>query len=185
METIVKALLKIVGGGFVVFMVLAVSQEWAFFRSAWFGDDVTAESASDADLREAAEAVRTTLVMMRHLYTSGGDVRFAERMPASDAMVREMLDDIDYLHRNRRVQDPNPRSIDIREAIAIDAEHVEIRTRELWDIRTTWLDGGAKSDPPRITVVHGLYRVRRSSSGWTVQSWDWVETPEPVTRGSS
>ena len=179
-----STLAKIVAGGFVVFMALAVGQEWDYFRSAWFGVEPETSEISDDDLRSAVESVRGTLVMMRHLYTSGGDSRFVERMPASEAMVREMLDDIRYLHRNRRVQDPTLRSVDVREAVAIDGDHVEVHTRELWEIRTTWLDDGAPSDPPRIEVVHGLYRVLRSPSGWRVQSWDWVPPPPPAVTSS-
>ena len=174
-----KALLKIVGGGFALFMVLAIAQEWTFFRTAWFGGDAEVETASDEDVREAVAAVRETLVLMRHLYTSGGDVRFAERLPASDGMVREMLDDIEYLHRTRRVQDLALRSLDVQEATPIDLDQVEVRTRELWEIRTTWLDDGSQSDPPRVAVVHGLYRVRRACAGWRVQSWDRISGPSP------
>lgn len=180
-----KALLKILGGGFVVFMALAITEEWAFFRTAWFGDETAVETASGADVREAADAVRETLVLMRHLYTSGGDVRFAERLPASDGMIREMLDDIEYLHRNRRVQDLALRSLDVQDAVAVDLDQVEVRTRELWEIRTTWLDDGSPSDPPRVAVVHGLYRVRRSPAGWRVQSWDPIPDPAADPDGPS
>ena len=97
LEKVVKALLKILLGGFVVFMLLAIGQEWEFFSEAWFGAGEEKTTASDSDQQEASQAVSLMLNLMRHFYASGGDPRFADRMPASDGILQEMRSDIDYL----------------------------------------------------------------------------------------
>ena len=100
-----KALGKILLGGFVVFMGLAITEEWGMFSSAWFGESEPEASLTDEERKSAADAVHLTLSLMRHLYLSGGDPRFAERMPAARGIVEEILADVRYLARNQRVQD--------------------------------------------------------------------------------
>jgi len=168
----VKPLLKIVLGGFLVFMVLAIAQEWSFFSQSWFG---TAEPETElaADDREGAvQAVELTLDLMRHLYASGGDSRFADRMPTSQGVLEEMLADIDYLTRNQRRQDPKLERLDVEAVEFLGTKSVEVRTRELWSIRFLWLDGSGESDPHRVEVVRSRYLVTPGSTGWIVGGWE-------------
>ena len=72
---------------FVAFMVLAIGQEWSFFSTAWFGRAPENVELSSEDRDGAVAAVRMTLELTRHLYSSGGDPRFSERMPASEQVV--------------------------------------------------------------------------------------------------
>ena len=126
-----KGLLKILLGGFVVFMGLSISQEWEFFSSAWFGEPEPRAPLTDDERNAAAEAVHMTLSLMRHVYLSSGDPRFGERMPAAEGIVEEILADVRYLARNQRVQDPehgDDRTHGHRRAVPFPAQLVDGET---------------------------------------------------------
>lgn len=174
-----KSLLKILLGGFVVFMLLAIADEWAFFSSAWFGDAGPPKTElEDEDRAAAVEAVRLALTLARHLYQSGGDPRFAERMSVSEGMLAEMLTDIEYLRTNQRVQDPQLRKLEVLEVVALSRDRVEVRTREFWHHQFVWQDGSGEADPKEWQILFGRYLVERRPKGWEVQGW---EPDEPRT----
>jgi hypothetical protein len=175
---VVKQLLKIVGIGLAVFILMAIAEEWDFFYGAWFGPDDEALVLADEDREAAGEAVYLMLTIMRHLYSSGGDTRFAERMPASDGIIEEIMSDIEYLSRNHRRQDPELKRMEIESVEPLAPDRVEVRTRELWSFRFSWIGRGGDSDPPRIEVIHSLYLVVRTQSGWRVEGWRFVDPPE-------
>jgi hypothetical protein len=178
--TRMKALVKILLAGFVAFMVLAVGQEWDFFSSAWFGNgDSGAAAVSELDQQAAEEAVLSSLTVMRHFYASGGDDRFAERMPASEVFIREMAEDVEYLMANRRLQDPELKHLETLGIRALSADQVEIRTKEIWLVRTLWIDGSGEADPAEWQVLHARYLVGRTPVGWMVQAWE-ISEPLPA-----
>jgi hypothetical protein len=168
----VKGLLKILGGGFVVFMLLAIADEWAFFAGAWFGDgEQSVAELSEAEQKAAADTVHLTLNLMRHLYVSGGDLRFADRMPASDGVKEEMLADIVYLGQRHLVEDPELLRLDVMSVEVLAEDRLELRTRELWRFRVMRADGAGEVEPPQNRTVEGAYLVERGGSGWRVESW--------------
>lgn len=170
-----KSLIKILLGGLAVFMVLAVAQEWGYFATAWFGRAEAPREASVEDREAAAETVRRTLTLMRHLYQSGGDPRFVERMPISDLLRDELMADIDYLTRNHRRQDPGLQKLEVASVTPLGAGRFEVRTREFWQIKFVSLVSDEPSDEPQWQIVHGRYLVVRDRPGWRVESWDFVE----------
>jgi hypothetical protein len=181
-----KAFLKILLWGFLGFMVLAMTQEWRFFASAWFGAEALPIELAEED-REAAEScVSLTLSLMRHLYSSGGDPRFAERIPAAAGIVEEMLVDVDYVTRNHRRQEPELIRLDVESTTPLGENQVEIHTREFWRIHFRWIDGSGESDPPRNQVIRGRYLVVRDGKGWHVEGWElrFDENPSEVSTGS-
>ncbi len=171
-----KALLKILGGGFLAFMLLAIADEWAFFSAAWFGDGGDdAPAADEAEQKAAADAVHRTLTLMRHLYLSGGDPRFADRMPAADGVKEEMLADIVYLGRRHLLQDPDLQRLDVMPVEILAEGRLELRTRELWRFRVLRA-GGEEVEPQREQTVEATYLVTRGGSGWRVEGWQ-LEAP--------
>jgi len=168
----VKTLAKILLAGFAVFMVFSVAQEWEFFSSAWFGTEDERPRLPDAEREAAADAVRTTLNLMRHFYASGGDTRFAERIPAAEGVIAELVADVNYLARNHRVQDPELLRLELTSVEELSADRVEIVTRETWRIRTLLTVGGREADPPRSQTIEGKYFVVRSGTGWRVEGWE-------------
>lgn len=176
-----KGLLKILVFGFAAFMLIAVAQEWDFFSSAWFGGSERVESPvySESDQKDAADTVYLVLSLMRHLYSSGGDPRFAERMPVSDGIVEEMMADIAYLRRNHRRQDPELVSMDVTSVETAGNDRLEIRTRELWQVRFYWAGGDEESQEPHVQAIHGRYLLLRGPRGWLVEGWGFVEPDRP------
>jgi len=171
----VKGLIKILLGGFAVFMGLAVLQEWDYFATSWFGRAETPREASAEDRAAAAETVRQALVLMRHLYQSGGDPRFVERMPVSDALRDELMADVDYLRRNHRRQDPGLQKLEINSVDPLNPDRFEVRTREFWQVKFLSVVSDEPSDEPKWQIVLGRYLVVRAGPGWRVESWDFVE----------
>lgn len=179
-----KSFLKILLIGFVGFMIAAVAQEWGYFSSAWFGGSTPEPAFSDEDRSAAAEAVRQTLVLMEHLYGTGGDPRFAERMPVSPTVLAGMMDDIEYLRRNHRRQEPRLQNLQITEVKQLSSGWAEIETREYWIYRIFWITGdGAQAEPPYSQVIGGRYLVGRQSQGWRVERWELGEAP-PLDQGA-
>lgn len=171
-----RGLLKILLGGFAAFMVLAIGQEWQLFSSAWFGEETVAPEIQESDRKDATATLRLALDLMGHLYRSGGDARFAERLPAGDEVVAEILADVDYLKRNHRRQDPELQRLEVVAIEPLDAERLEIRTRESWQVRLLWSSGGGEAEPARSETVRGKYLLVRGGQGWRVEGWKFDDS---------
>jgi hypothetical protein len=184
LETLVKGLLKILLVGFVVFMALAMSQEWEVFSSAWFAEEPSAPE-TEVDAKPAADVVHLTLTLMGHLYTSGGDERFAERMPAADGMIEEMLADIDYLKQNHRRQEMSLERLEVTSVDPIGPGRIEIRTREHWSVRFLTIGGNTETDPPLQQIAHGKFLVALGTRGWRVEGWEVLDPIWEKAVGSS
>jgi hypothetical protein len=170
----VKNLLKIALAGLALFIVAAVVQEWSYFSSAWFGSTETPEAVSqDEGEEQAVAAVREALALMAHLYSSGGDPRFAERMPVTPEILEEIRVDIAYLSGNRRVQESRLQKLELLAADPAGEGRLELSTREFWIHRTFWSDGSGESDPPRSVILYPRYRLVRGNTGWRIHGWDF------------
>lgn len=179
-----KTLLRILGVGLLVFLTLAIGQEWRFFATSWFGSVEATPELAEEDREAAGDAVYMMLNVMRHLYTSSGDPRFAERMPASDGIIEEIQADIAYLSRNHRRQDPEIKRLEVLSVEPLDEDRVEVNTRELWNFRFLWTTGAGESDSPRIQVLYSRYLVVRRQDGWRVEAWAFAEPEaEPEAPG--
>jgi hypothetical protein len=152
---LVKTLLKILGAGLLAFMLLAIADEWALFSSAWFSADSgdAAPAVDESGQKAAADAVHRTLTLMRHLYLSGGDSRFADRMPAADGVKEEMLADIVYLGHRHLLQDPDLKRLDVMSIETLAEGRLELRTRERWRFRVVRAGGGEEVEPAREQTV--------------------------------
>ena len=126
----------------------------------------------------AVDTVRLMLELMRHLYVSGGDPRFTERMPASPGVLDEMLSDIHYLAKNHRRQETVLKKLEIISIEEAGGGRLDIRTRELWQINILWLTGDEVAEPPSVQLIHGRYLVSSGNQGWRVDAW---ELTGPVT----
>jgi len=167
----VKGLLWILLGGFVAFMALAMAQEREVFLTSWFAAPEVPVEVAEEDRAATEDAVRLVLSLMRHFYLSGGDPRFAERMPASEGLIEEMHAEIEYLAGNRRIQDPSLEAIEITAVELLGEGRVEVRTRERWHIRVLWAEEGEDAEPPRSQTLDSKYLLIRDSSEWRVEAW--------------
>lgn len=179
-----SGLVKIVLAGFVAFMLLAMTQEWELFYTSWFVKAEAEEDSLDTEQQEATAAIRLTLELMRHLYASGGDPRFAERIPASESVVDEMQQDIDYLAINHRRQEPGLLKFEVASIQSLGEDRIEVTTREFWQWKIDWIDGSGEAEPARYEVVHGRYLVVRGAKGWAVAAWDFDLDPQPADEGA-
>lgn len=180
-----RPLVRILLGGFVAFMVLAIADEWSFFSSAWFGaGERRAVLVEEADKAAAVESLRLSLALVGHLYASGGDERFAERIPASPAVVAEMMADIVYLRHNGRYHELSLHGLEVLGIDPLSSDRVEIRTKEYWTVRTLFLADGSEADPPRGQTAFARYRMAREAAGWKIEAWD-LDAPPPPTPAES
>lgn len=167
-----KALLATLAGGALLFMALAIAQQWDFFASAWFGRAVAAPSLRAEEARAAAETVREFLALVAHLHGSGGDPRFRERLPASAPVVDELRAELDYLARNRRVQRPVLQRLEVSAVTSASGGRAEVRTRETWTVHTLWAYDGRPAEAPRPAVLAVKYLLAPAGSGWRVEAWE-------------
>jgi len=185
----VKRLVQILLVALVVFMVLAVAQEWRFFASAWFGAGEQAPAKlTETDRRAAADTVATLLSLMGHFYASGGDPRFAERMPASAGLIDELRSDVDYVARNHRIEEPElerlvvlsvePSGPSGAPGASAGIDRAEVRTLERWRFRIHWAADGTPAEADRVRTVHGRYYLVRSSGAWRVEGWQPIADEE-------
>ena len=86
-----KSFLAICGVAVIVFLGGAMIEEWDVFAGPWFAKKPAASLMSDDDRRKASNAVYLYLKLTSHLAGTGGDQRFADRIPASDTLVGETL----------------------------------------------------------------------------------------------
>jgi hypothetical protein len=182
-EGAMKSLTKILVGGFLAFIIVALAQEWESVSSSWFRSEETEVLISEEERKAAADSVHLVLTLIGHLYGSGGDPRFVERIPASEGVLEEVLADIAYLRRNHRRQEMLLDRLEIVAADPLDVDRVEIRTREYWQVRLLWITGSGEADPPRAITTHGKYLVVRGSRGWRVEGWDLLEPETPAEQG--
>jgi hypothetical protein len=167
----VRDLVKILAGGLVAFMVLAIADEWDFFAEAWFGAGEAAVEVAPEERQAATEALYLTLSLMRHLYASGGDPRFAERMPAAAPVVEEMLSDIAFSRHSHRRQEPVLVELEVTAAEWLAPDRMELATRERWRLRTLWIVGDEDALPPRDEEAHCRYLLAREGGAWRVVDW--------------
>lgn len=172
-----RGLAKVLLGAFAVFLLLAMSQEWATFSTAWFGGQAEAPALAPEQRDAATRALEQFVRVANHYYASGGDPRFAERLPASEGVVAEIAADVDYLRKNRRLQDPQLARLEIVSAEALDGGRVELRTREWWYVRTISLVDRRDADAPYAFRWSGRYLLAPGPQGWRVEGWEAVEEP--------
>jgi hypothetical protein len=173
LEGMVKSFLKILLGGLVLFIAVAMIQEWDYFSTAWFGDGEGGEvAAAQEGEQEAVAAVRTTLALLSHWYASNGDSRYADRMPVNDQVLDELQVDLEYLRRNQRVQEPRLQRFELLSSRPLGPDRQEVLSREFWIHRTFFIDGSGEADPPRSVILQGRYQVVRDPGGWRVVGWE-------------
>lgn len=171
-----KSLLKIMLVGTAGFLALAIAQEWTFFSEAWFGSESNSYEMSGEERKDAADTVYQMLALMEHFYASGGDPRFAERMPASQMLVEEMTSDVEYLGRNHRLQEPSLERLDVIAVDGLGEGRAQVHTREIWKVQYRWVKDGGSIDSSSSQSVERKYLLRHGSRGWSVEGWD---LPDP------
>jgi hypothetical protein len=171
-------LLKILAGGTAVFLAIAIAQEWQYFSTAWFGAPVVRGETSESERKAASDTVYEMLTLMEHFYGSGGDRRFAERMPASATVVDEMIEEVQYLGQTHRIQDMSLERLEVTAVEPVREETMEIRTREFWSIQFHQAMGGGRAEAQHPYLLCRKYLLSRGAGGWTVEGWDLSE-PEP------
>lgn len=175
----VKSLLKILAGGTVVFLATAIAQEWQYFSTAWFGAPAVGAETSESERKSAADTVYEMLTLMEHFYGSGGDRRFAERMPASATVVNEMIEEVQYLGRTHRIQDMSLERLEVTAVEPVREETMEIHTREFWNIQFHQAVGGGGAEPQHPYLLYRKYLLSRRAGVWTVEGWDLSEPELP------
>jgi hypothetical protein len=125
-----------------------------------------ARDLPQADRRAATAAVQSFLTLSAHLRGSGGDPRFAERLPASEAVVGELMDEIAYLRHAGRLDEPRLVRSEIREVKPEADGLAAVRTKEYWITRDVREGGEVRSD-----VVLARYTLARDGAAWRVVDW--------------
>ncbi len=176
-----KNLIKILVIGGVLFTVVCIVQDWRnFFR---VGQD--SALSDDAELEaELTNTIQQFVEIARHVYQSGGDARFAERLPASEAVIAELMNEIAYLKKNGRVQLSRLARFEVLEVERVAENRAIVRTAEDWVVYMADSRSGARFDPDHLHSVHAEYRLARRGPAWQVAQWDLVAPPPPPDAGA-
>lgn len=176
-----KSFLAILGGGLVLFIVAAMAQEWEVFASAWFREPAAAtRPAETPEVREATGTVRRFLSLLSHLHGTGGDPRFAERLPATETIVGEVMADIEFARHRGQREEPELVRLEVARAAPAGEGRVEVHTKEYWVVRAYRLEGEEAVGPAASQILHGKYLVRLDGTVWRVAAWDIEAPPEPA-----
>ncbi len=174
-----KSFIIIVVSALAVFMALAIAQERDVFLPLIGITSSAPEMVTPATPPEIETTLRTFLAVMSHLYGSGGDPRFAERLPAGNEVVDEILADITYLEHNRRIQEMSLVNLQINSINSPTGGYAQVNATEYWVIRTRWDDKDGESDPARSEVHTVDYRLKVEGGEWRVIGWEHA----PVVAG--
>lgn len=182
-----KTFLAIVAGAVVSFQLVAIAQEWDVFASAWFGatpSSVPQRQVTPGDRASAEQLLKEFHALARHLYASGADPRFGDRLPASPAVVGELLADIAYLQHSGMAQEPRLMRLELVDVKPFGAASLVASTREYWVTQLYTSPGHVRVGEPRAQVVFGAYRLDLEAGRWRIGEWDLGEpTGDGATDG--
>ena len=176
-----RSLAWILLGAVLSFQVVSILQEWPTFAAAWTGAPrVPARVALTSEERQGAErTLHEFHALSRHLYASGADPRFTERLPASPGVVEELLADVAYLQHRGLAQDARLVRLDVVAARPSGETSVVLDTREYWIVHVTTAGSGDPTGPARSRVFSGTYRLDQAGGRWRVGAWDVVDEAAP------
>jgi len=140
--------------------------------AGWAGLEAPSRDGAltDADRRGATDAVQLFLTLSNHLRAADGDPRFAERLPASEEVVDELIRDLEFLRHAAREEEARLVRSEIRDVRAAGDGRATVRTKEYWVTRQ--LTAPSPTLPQTYSdVVLARYAVRREAGGWRVESW--------------
>ena len=128
---------------------------------------------------EAIAGVRQFLTILHHFQSSGGNPRFAERLPAEPSLVAEIRGSVEWERHLDEQTDLEPVRVEIVSATGRDAVAI-VRTRELAIAHTRRRSGSPDARETKRGVVEAWeYRVVHSATGWRVADWK----PLPAREG--
>lgn len=171
-----RTLRNIILSAVVAFLALGGVQEWETFAQQWFHRAKPAIELSKAERDAIADTVVNYLKLLSHFYGTGGDQRFADRIPASKALLEEAVLDASYIRHNRRTQEMSLLRVEILAVDGLAADRAEVSTREFWLTRY-YASGSGTSEETRSDIVPARYRLAREGQSWTVTAWDPQATP--------
>jgi hypothetical protein len=137
------------------------------------GEAGEAVKVSEGEEREAKTAAETFMRLAAHLQGSGGDPRFAERIPASPAVVEELLAGVTFASHAGKVEEPRLVRAELGPIRRVDTDVVSLDAKEYWIVRV--LGAGGKTLETRADVVKVRYVLARGPSGWSVAGWDLAD----------
>ena len=166
-----RPLRNIILSAVVAFLALGGVQEWETFAQQWFGRPKAVVQFSKQERDAIAGTVVTFLGLASHFYGTGGDKRFADRMPAALIVMDEISRDIAYIRHNHRTQEMSLLRVEVLAVDAIATDRAEVRTREFWMTRY-FVSGSGATEETRSDIVPAHYRLAREGRTWTVVGWD-------------
>lgn len=144
-------------------------------------DAARAEVPTKEEERGAVEAVHSTVTLAAHLRGSGGDPRFAERIPASPEVIEALQRELEFMKHLGVVEDAELKRFEVGRVRRARPRVLEVDTREYWVTRQ--VSGGVR--PPeaarpdfRTDVVLTRWTVERQSGGWVVVDWQLAPPPD-------
>jgi hypothetical protein len=164
-------LVTIVVATSLLFMVMAIIQEWQIFAPLLTADT---EASIDSDgapavPEEAWQALERFNTLLVHLHRFAGDQRFLDRLAAGDSLKGEIVADLDYLARNGIVQSMRNLSHKQISEQRLQADVYELVTEEEWQLEYLDRSGVPVSARAMSFVITWRYVIRHEQGDrWVV-----------------
>ncbi|HET9554256.1 MAG TPA: hypothetical protein VFP50_14910 [Anaeromyxobacteraceae bacterium] len=131
-----------------------------------------AEALPPAERAEVEATARLFTRLAAHLKGSGGDPRFAERIPAAPAVVEELLAEAAFVDRAGRREEPRLQRIELGTPVRVAPGRVRIDARELWVTRV--VARGGQPLETRSDVISVRYLLDADRGRWQVAAWSLI-----------
>ena len=162
-----KQFLLILVAATLIFMALAMAQEWEVFSQLF----VPSESASVEEVAELPEVdalLHHFNPVITHYYRYGGDERFMDRLPAAESVKAEIRADQAYLAANGISQALVSKGSSTVSRRSLAEGVRELIVEEEWGLQYQSPAGQPVGDRPMSFVVTLRYVVRQMDDGWQV-----------------
>lgn len=144
----------------------------ASIRASRAGRGEEGAEVSAAERTGMEDAARLFARLSAHLKGSGGDRRFAERIPAAPEVVGDLLDETAFAASLGRIEEPHLQGVEYGKALRVAAGRAQLDAREYWVTRIH--SGSGTVLETRSDVISVRYLVEEDRGRWTVIGWNVI-----------
>ncbi len=168
-----KDLILIILISTILFFTLAIIEDWQNFKFLFFKQEIKKLEFSD----EILKTIDKYNTLLEHIYRFEGDERFLQRLPASDFLKEETLEDLYYLNSYQIIQEIKLKKIEILKKNLLNENQAIVSTLEEWEIFYKDKTGHPLQKKPMIFSLNNDYYLRKGISGWLIEK---IEIPDEI-----
>lgn len=149
----------------ILFFTLAIIEDWQNFKSLFFKKEIKKIEFPE----EILKTIDNFNTLLEHIYRFEGDERFLQRLPASDFLKEEILEDLYYLYSYQIIQEIKLKKIEILKKNLINENQAIVSTSEEWELYYKDINGHPLLKKPMDFSINNDYYLRKTVLGWLVE----------------